>query len=191
MIVDILLAYVIGSIPFGLLLTKFAGKKDIRTVGSGNIGATNVFRTSGKLLGLLTFFLDMAKGWVAVTLLSAGPGIYIVSIAVILGHMCPCWLKFKGGKGVATYVGVLLALFPVGGLCLILVWLLSLLVFRISSLSALIMTAMAPILCLMLGHNDLFILTLILSALVWIKHAANIKRLLKGQEKPIISQRKR
>jgi glycerol-3-phosphate acyltransferase PlsY len=172
-----LVAYLVGAVPWGLLLTAMAGKGDIRTVGSGNIGATNVLRTGSKWLAALTLLLDAGKG-VAVVLATRyllGPDItFFAAIAVVLGHLFPIWLGFRGGKGVATTLGVLLALAWPVGLAALATWLAIAVAFRYSSLSAL--TALGP----RVGG-----IALILAVLVWIKHADNIRRLLAGTESKI------
>ncbi len=181
------LAYLLGSIPFGLLLTKMAGLGDIRAVGSGNIGATNVLRTGKKGLALATLILDGGKGAAAVILAQAfAPESQLFAgAAVFLGHLYPFWLGFKGGKGVATFLGVALAISFVLGLVSCAAWLLTALVFRFSSLAALVAAAAAPIyagVTLTIPHLILF---LFLAALVFIRHAANISRLTHGEEPKI------
>ncbi len=205
--------YLLGSLPFGLLITRAAGLGDIRTMGSGNIGATNVLRTGRKELALATLLMDGGKGAIAVGLASwiGGSEIALIAgFAAVLGHLFPVWLKFKGGKGVATTLGTLLALtFWVGALCC-LTWLLVAFVFRYSSLAALMSVAMAPVYAWILpwgfslgevfapGFGDLLFrgdlqliqITAALAVLVWIRHSANIKRLLSGEE-PKIGQKKK
>ncbi|NTU77310.1 MAG: glycerol-3-phosphate 1-O-acyltransferase PlsY [Alphaproteobacteria bacterium] len=181
------LAYLLGSVPFGLLLTKLAGLGDIRGIGSGNIGATNVLRTGKKGLALLTLLLDGGKG-VAAVLLAApvAPGTErLAGLAVLLGHLYPVWLRFKGGKGVATSFGVLTALAWPVGLGAMLIWLLTAAVFRYSSLAALVSVGLAPGLAFGLGRSDLVFLSLLIVLFVFIKHAANIRRLMKGTEPKI------
>jgi glycerol-3-phosphate acyltransferase PlsY len=188
--------YALGSIPFGLLLTRFAGLGDIRSIGSGNIGATNVLRTGRKGLAALTLLLDGAKGTAAVLLAShlAGPDAALMAgHGAVLGHLFPAWLGFRGGKGVATGLGVLLGLDWRIGLCACLVWLAMAAIFRRSSLSSLTAFAAAPILALYLpllwapggeaiGDRQLAVFAAIIAALIWFKHHANIKRLLSGTE---------
>jgi glycerol-3-phosphate acyltransferase PlsY len=188
--------YALGSIPFGLLLTRFAGLGDIRAIGSGNIGATNVLRTGRKGLAALTLLLDGAKGTVAVILASqfGGPDAALMAgHGAVLGHLFPAWLGFRGGKGVATGLGVLLGLDWRIGLCACLVWLAMAAIFRRSSLSSLTAFAAAPILALYLpllwapggeaiGDRQLAVFAAIIAALIWFKHHENIKRLLSGTE---------
>jgi acyl phosphate:glycerol-3-phosphate acyltransferase len=176
--------YLIGSIPFGLILTRLAGLGDIRAIGSGNIGATNVLRTGSKGLAALTLVLDMAKGAVAV-LLGAhyGPDTAVLAGGgAVIGHIAPIWLGFKGGKGVATALGVLTALaWPVGILSAV-TWLIVAAVGRISSLAALIAIGAAPIYAYLLVDPQRAELALFIAVLVWVRHYENIRRLLKGQE---------
>ncbi|GIK99281.1 MAG: glycerol-3-phosphate acyltransferase [Alphaproteobacteria bacterium] len=180
-----LAGYLLGSIPFGLLLTRLAGLGDIRTIGSGNIGATNVLRTGNKELAAATLLLDGGKGTAAVLVADAlfGPDMAIFAGGgAILGHLFPVWLKFKGGKGVATTLGILLALaWPVGVLAC-LTWLAVALVFRISSLSALAATAASIGYAWWLGSRQEAQFALFLAVLVWISHRANIGRLLARTE---------
>ncbi|MGP1274401.1 glycerol-3-phosphate 1-O-acyltransferase PlsY [Glycocaulis sp.] len=177
--------YLLGSIPFGLVLVKLAGLGDIRSVGSGNIGATNVLRTGRKDLALATLVLDSGKAGIAAlvfTLAVSPTAGLIAGGAAFLGHCFPVWLGFKGGKGVATFLGVLLAvLWPVG-LLVCATWLGMALVLRISSLSALTASAAAPALALAFGRPDVAVLALFLAALLWWRHKDNIARLLRGEE---------
>jgi len=180
-----LFGYLLGSIPFGLLLTRIAGAPDVRTIGSGNIGATNVLRTGRKGLAVATLFLDMAKGAVAVVMVMAVAGKSAVSAAALgafLGHLFPVWLKFKGGKGVATYIGVLLGLYWPCALIFCAIWLAIAFAFRYSSLAALGASALTPPTLWFLGRPGAAALFLLLSALLWIMHRANIQRLLDGSE---------
>jgi glycerol-3-phosphate acyltransferase PlsY len=184
------LAYLLGSIPFGLLLTRAAGLGDIRAIGSGNIGATNVLRTGNKGLAAATLFLDGFKGFLAVLVAKhfGSPAPYCVGFAVFIGHLYPIWLGFKGGKGVATGLGVLLAeAFPVGAVAC-LVWLLVAIGLRYSSAAALAAFAAAPLTALVLGHHKLALLALLIAVLVYWKHKANIARLRAGTE-PRIGKR--
>jgi glycerol-3-phosphate acyltransferase PlsY len=182
--------YLLGSVPFGLLLTKAAGLGDIRAIGSGNIGATNVLRTGNKKLAAATLFLDGFKGYLAVLIARhfGSPAIYCVGFAVFIGHLYPVWLRFKGGKGVATGLGVLLAeAFPVGALAC-LVWLGVAFGLRYSSAAALAAFAAAPVAAMALGHYHLALLAVLIAALVYWKHGANIARLRAGTEPRIGKQ---
>ncbi|MDX2224736.1 MAG: glycerol-3-phosphate 1-O-acyltransferase PlsY [Rhodospirillaceae bacterium] len=183
--------YLFGSIPFGLVLTKLAGLGDIRTIGSGNIGATNVLRTGRKDLALATLLLDGGKGAVAVLLarLVSEDLTVIAGGAAILGHLFPVWLKFKGGKGVATTLGTLIAANWMVGIGACVVWLIMALLFRYSSLSALIAVASAPFIALWVGTPPQAWLAAFAALLVWIRHHENIRRLLKGEE-PKIGKKK-
>lgn len=176
--------YLLGSIPFGLLLTRAVGGPDIRAIGSGNIGATNVLRTGRKGLAAATLLCDMLKGTIAVfaaarygtdAALAAGLGAF-------LGHLFPVWLKFKGGKGVATYIGVLIGLYWPAALGFGVIWLVVAALFRYSSLAALIASALTPVTLLLLGRPEVAALFFLLTILVWIMHRANIGRLLDGSE---------
>lgn len=192
-ILGILGGYFLGAIPFGLVLCYCAGYGDIRKIGSGNIGATNVMRTGNKLLAFATLILDSSKGFVAVLIATTFHDQHIMfgaALGAVIGHNFPVYLKFKGGKGVATSLGTLLALsWPVGLSCCI-AWLATALVTRISSLSALVALACAPIFVVWFGdHKQLYLIGLI-SALGWMRHRANIERLLNRQE-PKISFKKK
>jgi glycerol-3-phosphate acyltransferase PlsY len=189
---SIALGYLLGSIPFGLLLTRVAGLGDVRGIGSGNIGATNVLRTGNKVLAAATLLLDGAKGTVAVLVARAlaGPEFALVAgLASVLGHMFPVWIRFRGGKGVATGIGVMLgACWPVGlGICA--VWIVTAAIGRISSLAALIAFATAPVLGLALCSVSIALLALAIALLVAWRHHENITRLLAGTE-PRIGARK-
>jgi acyl phosphate:glycerol-3-phosphate acyltransferase len=184
----ILFGYLCGSIPFGLLLTRAAGMGDVREVGSGNIGATNVLRMGNKKIAALTLLCDALKGFVPVFVIShyAGPTFAIVAgFAALAGHVFPVWLNFKGGKGVATNIGVLFGLFWPLGLAFLATWLALAFIFRISSLSALIAAALTPLWSYLLGRSDLVYPTLAIAAVIWIMHRANIQRLLSGTESKI------
>ncbi len=177
--------YLLGSIPFGLILTRLAGLGDIRAIGSGNIGATNVLRTGNKGLAALTLLLDGAKGAAAALLASfyasADAGL-VAGLCAVLGHDFPVWLRFKGGKGVATTLGVLLgAAWPVG-VAACATWLVIAGLFRYSSLAALTAFALAPAFAYVLVGLPMAILALVLAVLGFIRHAANIRRLLAGTE---------
>jgi glycerol-3-phosphate acyltransferase PlsY len=176
--------YLIGSIPFGLLLTKAAGLGDIRQVGSGNIGATNVLRTGRKGLAAATLILDGLKGAVAVLVARQflGDQDVVVGTAAVLGHLFPVWLGFRGGKGVATGLGVLLAAaWPVGLACCAL-WLVAAKVLKMSSAAALTAFAAAPLFALVLSSADHALMALLIAILVFWRHEANIRRLLAGTE---------
>ncbi|HFB55230.1 MAG TPA: glycerol-3-phosphate 1-O-acyltransferase [Hellea balneolensis] len=184
--------YLLGSIPFGLVLAKLAGLGDIRAIGSGNIGATNVLRTGRKDLALLTLLLDAGKAGIAALIFGAffaHPATLIAGGAALFGHCFPVWLKFKGGKGVATYFGVLFATAWPIALIAAAVWLVSALLTRISSLSALLASIGAPIAAFLLGRTDIAIMSAILSAVILIRHKDNIGRILAGTE-PKIGKKK-
>lgn len=181
------LAYLFGSIPFGLIFVKLAGKGDIRNVGSGNIGTTNVLRTGSKLLAILTLLADALKGAVPVLIaksLSTDETTQcIIGGIAILGHIFPVWLKFKGGKGVATALGVYLALCPIVGLLSLVTWGVTAKVGRISSLSALIALFMAPIYAVILvGRLDIAVFSMLTYFMIAWTHRENIKRLMSGKE---------
>ncbi len=184
--------YLLGSIPFGLVLCRLFGYGDIRKIGSGNIGATNVLRTGNKFLAVLTLILDSSKGLIAVLVAAAffdTHAMFGAALGAVLGHNFPVWLKFKGGKGVATTLGTFIALsWPVGLACC-LTWVITAAISRISSLSALIALAMAPIYVVSFGNPHQVYLVGMLSLLGWIRHHANITRLLNGEE-PKIGKKK-
>jgi glycerol-3-phosphate acyltransferase PlsY len=186
-VVAALLAYLIGSVPFGLVLTRLAGYGDIRSIGSGNIGATNVLRTGNKALAALTLLFDIGKGIVAVLVGQYfGPDFALVAAAgVVLGHLFPVWLGFKGGKGVATAGGVILALAWPVGLCAAVVWLALAFAFRYSSLAALCAAIAAPIAAWLLTDPARTALIAGIAALVIVRHHTNIGRLLRGEESKI------
>jgi len=184
------LGYLLGSIPFGLILTRMAGLGDVRRIGSGNIGATNVLRTGNKGLAALTLVLDALKGTAAVHLAhyyGATEGIAILAgllggLGAFLGHVCPVWLGFKGGKGVATYIGVLIGILWPAALVFCGVWLLLAVATRYSSLSALVASLATPAYLYLSGNTaEAFLALLMTAVLVW-KHSPNIKRLLAGEE---------
>ena len=182
--------YLLGTIPFGIILTRWGGAGDLRAIGSGNIGATNVLRTGRKGLAAATLLLDLAKGWLAVWLaerLFPGQGV-VAAATVFLGHCYPVWLKFRGGKGVATLMGVVLALNPWCGLIYAIVWLGLLATARISSVAGMAAAASAPVSAAVVGRFDLVPLLLALGLLVVWKHRANMERLLGGTE-PRIGRR--
>ncbi len=181
----LLFGYLLGSIPFGLILTRFAGTQDLRTIGSGNIGATNVLRTGRKDLAALTLLLDALKGTAAVLLVLpfiAFPAALISGLAAFLGHLYPVWLGFRGGKGVATFLGVAVALWWPAALAFALVWLAVAAVSRYSSLAALVASLAVPTGFLATQRPVEGMLFLILTALLWWKHRPNIKRLIAGTE---------
>ena len=179
-----LFGYGLGSIPFGLLLTRAAGAGDIRQIGSGNIGATNVLRTGNKGIALATLMLDAAKGAIAVLLLFWLPlpfGI-IAGAGAFLGHIYPVWLGFKGGKGVATFFGLLLAIAWPVGLATIVIWLAAGAILRISSLAALIAAATTPFVAYYWGPEALVLPSAVLAAIIFVRHTENIQRLYRGEE---------
>jgi glycerol-3-phosphate acyltransferase PlsY len=187
--------YLLGSIPFGLVLTKYVGGIEIRTIGSGNIGATNVLRTGRKDLALATLLLDSGKAGIALYAMRALFGDtagFVAGAAVFLGHCFPVWLNFKGGKGVATFFGVLLTGMPLTGLACGALWILSAIVFRISSLSALVAAAAAPAFAYFINQPDERTIPMAfsgaLAALIYWTHRANIQRLFAGTE-PKIGQK--
>ena len=183
-LVALAVGYLLGSIPFGLILTKLAGHGDLRDIGSGNIGATNVLRTGNKALAALTLILDLLKGTAAV-LIGARFGqdaALLGGLGAILGHLFPIWLGFRGGKGVATYIGVLLGLYWPAAIVFCAIWLLVALITRYSSLSALVASAAAPCLLVLVGETRIAVLFLIFTLLLYWRHADNIGRLLRGQE---------
>ena len=177
--------YLLGSIPFGLVLVRLSGLGDIRQMGSGNIGATNVLRTGRKDLALATLVLDAGKAGIAAVILTAIFGVeagLIAGAAAFIGHCFPVWLNFNGGKGVATFLGVLLAvLWPVGVLAC-LTWLGTALLFRMSSLAALITAIAAPVLCLAFARPDAALMALVLAGVLFWRHRANIARIASGDE---------
>ncbi|MBS4082202.1 MAG: glycerol-3-phosphate 1-O-acyltransferase PlsY [Rhizobiales bacterium] len=200
LLVDFLLGYALGSIPFGLLLTKYAGLGDVRKIGSGNIGATNVLRTGNKGLAAATLACDLLKGTVAVLIASrfvshewpvtTGLGSVLAGVGAVIGHMYPVWLKFKGGKGVATFLGVLLGIAWQAAIGAALVWLAVAFASRYSSLAALVATAVSPLILYFLGYPPVAALFLLIAVLVWWKHSENISRLLSGNESKIGSKKK-
>lgn len=183
-ILALLFGYLLGSIPFGLLLTRAAGLGDVRNIGSGNIGATNVLRTGNKGLAAATLLLDALKGTAAV--LIAGhfaPDVAVwAGLGAFLGHLFPVWLGFKGGKGVATYLGVLIGLAWQVALIFAAVWLVMALLFRFSSLAALAAAVVVPIVLFFLSTPQIADVFVAMSVIVFIKHRANISRLLAGSE---------
>lgn len=181
-------AYLIGSVPFGILITRILGLGDLRAIGSGNIGATNVLRTGHKGAALATLLLDGAKGAVAVLLARWWVGedaAQLAGLAAFLGHLYPLWLNFKGGKGVATFLGILLALAWPVGLAACGMWLLAALLTRMSSAAALISAATSSIWLMVFDHGRMLFLVMILTILVYLRHSANIARIKKGTEPKI------
>jgi len=176
--------YLLGSVPFGLLITRAAGLGDVRNIGSGNIGATNVLRTGNKGLAALTLLLDALKGTAAVLIAGIfGPELALVAgFGAFLGHLFPVWLGFKGGKGVATYLGVLAGLAWKVALVFAAVWLAVAFIMRYSSLAALVASVAVPLTLFYLGRIDYAVLFAVMTAIVFIKHRANISRLLAGTE---------
>jgi acyl phosphate:glycerol-3-phosphate acyltransferase len=180
----LLLGYVLGSIPFGLLLTKAAGSGDIRDIGSGNIGATNVLRTGRKGLAALTLLLDLLKGLAAVLLAReffAGSEA-VAAAGAFFGHLYPVWLKFKGGKGVATFAGIMFGLFWQGGVVYAVTWIGALAIFRFSSLAGLLAALTAPVAAAYFGRYELVALLVACALIIFWKHRANIERLIDGTE---------
>ena len=182
-LISIIFSYLLGSIPFGLILTKIFLKKDIRKIGSGNIGATNVLRSGNKLIGYITLFLDILKAIIPVVYIKLNyPDlIYISSLSVFLGHVFPIWLKFKGGKGVATYVGILFSINLIFGFIFCISWLLVFLLSKYSSLSSLVASLSVP-LFLFFTNGEQIIFFIILFVLIFYTHRENIKRLKNKEE---------
>jgi len=188
MLIAAVAGYILGSIPFGLVMAKLFGLGDIRQIGSGNIGATNVLRTGNKLAAFLTLVLDAGKGAIAVVIARAlfGEGAAgVAGLFAVLGHLFPLFLRFKGGKGVATFLGTLLALSFPAGLAACATWLIMAVIFRISSLSAIMAALLAPVFTFYFYHMHGAALVAVLSLVVIAKHHANIGRLLKGEEPKI------
>jgi len=182
------IGYLLGSIPFGLILTKAAGLGDVRSIGSGNIGATNVLRTGNKKLAALTLVADAVKGTIPILIMKELGGEtagLIAGLAAFGGHLFPIWLSFKGGKGVATNIGILFGLYWPLGLIFLAVWLAMAFAFRISSLSALTASALSPVWAWLLGRPTFIPPLVLLAVLIWVMHRANIARLLKGEEAKI------
>jgi glycerol-3-phosphate acyltransferase PlsY len=179
--------YFIGAIPFGLILTRMAGLGDVRNIGSGNIGATNVLRTGRKGLAALTLLLDGGKGAVAVLIGALyGPDMMIVAaLGALIGHLFPVWLKLRGGKGVATAAGIMLALAWPAASISIAIWLFFAVVFRYSSLAALVATLTIPPLCYWLSTPQIAEFSILVTMLIWSRHITNIRRLINGTESRI------
>jgi len=182
-----LLGYLLGSIPFGLIITRLAGLGDIRAIGSGNIGTTNVLRTGRKDLAAATLILDGLKGTLAVLIAArwGADAAIVAAVAAFLGHIFPVWLRFKGGKGVATFLGLLFAFAWPVGLFFMAVWIAVAVVTRYSSASALTASALSPVVMLLLGHQREAMLFAGLAVILWVMHRANIKRLVAGTESRI------
>jgi glycerol-3-phosphate acyltransferase PlsY len=187
-LLSVVFGYLLGSIPFGLILTRMAGLGDVRQIGSGNIGATNVLRTGNKKLAAATLLLDALKATVAAALashfISLDAGI-AAGFAAFIGHLFPVWLKFKGGKGVATYIGVLLGLAPLMVLVFAVLWLGCARISRYSSLSALVATLVVPVVEWFAGDQRIAVALAVMTVITWIKHKQNIQRLLAGTESRI------
>lgn len=182
------LGYLLGSIPFGLILTRMAGHGDLRQIGSGNIGATNVLRTGNKKLAAATLLLDALKATAAAVaaqaVFGANAGL-LAGFAAFIGHLFPVWLGFKGGKGVATYIGTLLGVTPLMVAVFAVVWLSIAFITRYSSLSALIATLVIPVVLWITGAEEAAIVTAVMTAVSWWRHKANIERLIAGTESRI------
>ena len=185
-------AYLLGSVPFGVVITRIMGLGNLRDIGAGNIGATNVLRTGHKAAAAMTLLLDGGKGAVAVllarALVGAGDAIQLAALAVMIGHCFPVWLNFKGGKGVATFLGVMLAFHWPAGIACCLAWLVGALAFRISSVGAIFAASFSIVFLLMMGQGTAMLLALILTFLVFNRHRDNIKRIRAGTE-PKIGQK--
>jgi acyl phosphate:glycerol-3-phosphate acyltransferase len=183
-----LFGYLCGAIPFGLILTRAAGTTDLRAIGSGNIGATNVLRTGRKDLAALTLLLDLLKGTAAVLAVAhfaPGTAMLLAALGAFLGHLFPAWLKFRGGKGVATFLGCLLAAAWQAALAFAVVWLAVALLTRYSSAAALAASALTPILLAVIGQTAAALMFGLMAILLWVKHRTNISRLLAGTESQI------
>ena len=183
--VALILGYLLGSIPFGLVLTKLAGTQDLRSIGSGNIGATNVLRTGRKGLAAATLLGDALKGTLAVVLAGyyGGPdAAMLAALGAFLGHLFPVWLKFRGGKGVAVYIGILIGLFSPAAAVFCAIWLTTAVVTRYSSVAALVASVVTPIFLWWFGHLALASLFAVLTLLLFYMHRENIRRLQAGTE---------
>lgn len=179
------LAYLLGSVPFGVVITRAMGLGDLRQIGSGNIGATNVLRTGNKAAAAATLVLDAAKGGIAVLIaraLVAEDAAQVAGLAAFLGHLFPIWLGFRGGKGVATFLGILLALAWPVGLAACATWAVTAAVTRISSLSALVAAALSSLWIMLFSEGRILLLVVVLTVLVYIRHWANLQRLKAGTE---------
>lgn len=184
----ILFAYLIGSIPFGIIISKIMGLGNLRNIGSGNIGATNVLRTGNKLAAILTLIFDLLKGAIAVIItyyIFNDTTAQIAALSSFLGHCFPIWLKFKGGKGVATFIGISLALYWPAGILICLTWVLIAFLSRTSSLSALISSLSSILWVWVLGTPSAVFIMTVLTILIWYRHIENIKRIIKNTEPKI------
>lgn len=190
-VVVLVLGYLLGSIPFGLILTRFAGLGDLRSIGSGNIGATNVLRTGNKKLAAVTLLLDALKATAAALIAQAVFGHnagLLAGFAAFIGHLFPVWLGFKGGKGVATYIGTLLGVAPLMVLVFAAVWLSVAFITRYSSLSALVATLVIPVALWILGVEEAALVTAAMTVITYWRHKQNIERLIAGTESKIGSK---
>ena len=186
-IVIIAISYAFGSIPFGYLITKFFLKKDIRKIGSGNIGATNVLRTGNRIIGYSTLLLDVFKAILPLIIIKIymNEYLFIASLSVFLGHVFPIWLKFKGGKGVATYVGILCCINLYLGIGFGFFWIITLIIFKYSSLSSLVASLSIPFIDYFILKNELISFYIIMFVLIFYTHRENIKRLVNKEESKI------
>ena len=184
LILSIIISYLMGSIPFGLILTKIFLKKDIRDIGSGNIGATNVFRTGNKIIGYLTLSLDILKAVIPVLYIKFNYPelVYVSSLSVFIGHVFPLWLKFKGGKGVATYVGILFSINYILGFVFIASWLIIFFILRYSSLGSILATFIVPIFIFFNPNYENEYFFIIMFILILFTHRENVKRLINKEE---------
>jgi len=186
------LSYLLGSVPFGIVVSRLFGLADPRSIGSGNIGATNVLRSGSKPAAALTVLLDGAKGGIAVLIARATIGedaAQLAALTAFLGHLYPIWLGFKGGKGVATFLGTVLALSPLIGAAACGIWLVTVAIFRMSSLGGIMAPALAPLAAIALGHSDKAVVLAAMAVFVWWRHRENITRIANGTE-PKVGQSK-
>lgn len=187
-VISVIFGYLLGSIPFGLILTRIAGLGDVRKIGSGNIGATNVLRTGNKGLAALTLFFDLFKGTAAILIAKfffAPEAALIAGFSAFLGHLFPVWLKFKGGKGVATYIGVVAGLFWPAAIAFCVIWLSIAFLTKYSSLSALVASAVIPGLLVLVDDYAAALCVFIMTILIFVRHRSNLQRLIKGEEPKI------
>ena len=184
LILSIIISYLMGSIPFGLILTKIFLKKDIRDIGSGNIGATNALRTGNKYVGYSTLILDILKAVIPLLYIKFNlpDFLYVSSLCIFLGHVFPVWLKFKGGKGVATFVGILFCINYILGFVFIICWFSIFLIFKYSSLASIIASFVIPVFVFFFINNDGYYFFIILFILIFYTHRENIKRLINNEE---------